>query len=84
MTVLTFNEGEVIAVIRRQSGLGDPVPTHVVRDQVLRTHGIRYDAADRALAGLIRKGVAVKPSRGFYLPAPSPSSDLPKEGDDAR
>jgi len=70
MSVLTYNEGLAIDVIRRQhKRYNDAVAAWDVRDRLLHSHGVRYDSANRALRGLVDKGVASKPSRGYYLPS---------------
>lgn len=67
MATLTYNEGIVIEIIRRQCRQGDPVATAIVRRCAWPM--VSSDATDRALAGVVAKGLAVKASRGFYLPA---------------
>lgn len=68
MAELTANEGIVVQIVRRQARQGDPVSAGVIKSQA-RKHGVMYDSVDRALRGLLFKGLVVKPSRGFYLPA---------------
>lgn len=66
MPVLTFNEGVVMDVMRHECRFGDPVAAMQIRE---RTRGrMSYDAANRAMKGCVEKGVATKPSRGYYLP----------------
>ena len=67
--VLTFNEAEVVDAVRRRAVAGVPVPARLVRMAVWDSHRIPYDAAHRALTGLVKKGLLTKPSRGYYLPA---------------
>lgn len=72
MAVLSFNEGAVIEELRKVYGTGafkgEPVPVHVVKYRALNYHGVRYDGVDRALRGLMDKGMVKKPRRGFYVP----------------
>jgi RIO-like serine/threonine protein kinase len=56
----------VLRAIRRQSRLGDPVPTGVIKDAVRGV--VSYDGVDRALKRLLARGVVRRPTRGFWLP----------------
>jgi hypothetical protein len=76
MPVVTHNEGVVIDVLRSQGRQGDPVAAWVVRDSAGR-YGLSFDAVNRALTGLVSKGLAIKPSRGFYLPISTADTERP-------
>lgn len=69
-TGLSPIERQTLAVITAQCRQGDPVAASDVRYLMLRAHEVRYDQVNRALTNLVAKGAAIKPSRGFYLPAP--------------
>ena len=64
--VLTNNEAAVLDVIRSQHRRwGDAVANATIRSR----SGLSYDATNRALTSVVAKGLAIKPSRGYYVPA---------------